>query len=228
MTLVLTMRNSDHKRPMFVESDSETELADSGTERISKNGQVLVEKTRMPSTSHPYAKIWKARCGACGLTYGVNSCDFHIRRCPSCQGGEPGEPTDLPGLEDRPHEDSPEGDIKEPPVTGVSKVVQHSPQIGKIKAPPAPRTTQPDTSNVIRSVSRVAPAPAVPRERNAPPSSARRWLLSFIVGAIIGLIVLAGIAYYLNQQPEIDLVDGAGVLKGCSCWRGNVTWHNAA
>ena len=88
------MYNSDEERPGFVESDD-------GSQRISKNGQVLIEKTHMPSTSHPYAKIWKARCGDCGTTYGVNSCDYHIRRCPNCQGGEPGEPTELRDLEDR-------------------------------------------------------------------------------------------------------------------------------
>ena len=56
----------------------------------------------------------------------------------------------------------------------------------------------------------------------------RRWLLSFTVGAVIGLIALAGIAYYFDQQPEIDLVDGADLLSGYSYGWGNVAWHDAA
>ncbi len=129
------------------------------------------------------------------------------------KGGEPGEPTELQGLKDRRSEDYPKRESKEPLATDISEVVQYSPQIGNINVPPTPQTTQPDTSEVIRSAGSATPAPALSSGRKVPPSLLRRWILPFTLGAIIGLIVLAGRAYYLNQRPEIDLVDGAGVLK---------------
>ncbi|MGI8958430.1 MAG: hypothetical protein ACR2IV_01450 [Bryobacteraceae bacterium] len=51
-------------------------------------GQVLVQKTNKPSPNHPFAKVWILRCPTHG-TYGANSCDFHIRKCPH-EGGKPG------------------------------------------------------------------------------------------------------------------------------------------
>lgn len=57
-----------------------------------RRGQVLIQKTEMPSTTHDYARIWRMRCSMCGHEYGSNSCDAHIRRCPRCDGGAPGEP----------------------------------------------------------------------------------------------------------------------------------------
>ncbi len=42
------------------------------------------------SPNHPNAKVWKMRCEHCGHMYGANSCDWHIRKCPRCQGGQPG------------------------------------------------------------------------------------------------------------------------------------------
>jgi|SRR5579862_9095254 len=57
-----------------------------------RHGQRLVRKTATRSTSHPYARIWVLQCGACGMTYGSNSCDAHIRRCPTCHPkAAPGE-----------------------------------------------------------------------------------------------------------------------------------------
>jgi hypothetical protein len=56
------------------------------------NDQAVLYKTERKSTTHPFAKIWAMRCGRCSETYGSNSCDAHIRRCPHCDGGRPGEP----------------------------------------------------------------------------------------------------------------------------------------
>jgi len=55
-------------------------------------GQRLVAKSDNRSTSHRWAKIWTMQCDACGFTYGSNSCDAHIRKCPGCQEGATGEP----------------------------------------------------------------------------------------------------------------------------------------
>lgn len=52
------------------------------------NGQKLVALTGARG-NHPFATIWVLECAECGQSYGANSCDFHIRRCP-CQGGKPG------------------------------------------------------------------------------------------------------------------------------------------
>jgi hypothetical protein len=52
------------------------------------HGQRLVSQTGARG-NHPYARVWALECGSCGQTYGANSCDFHIRRCP-CQGGKAG------------------------------------------------------------------------------------------------------------------------------------------
>jgi hypothetical protein len=56
------------------------------------NRQRLVEKTGKKSTTHRFATIWRMRCGTCGSQYGSNSCDAHVRRCPRCMKGKPGEP----------------------------------------------------------------------------------------------------------------------------------------
>ena len=49
-----------------------------------KNDQVLLLKTDTKRTNHPFAKIWVVQCDKCGNKYGCNSCDAHIRKCPSC------------------------------------------------------------------------------------------------------------------------------------------------
>jgi len=56
---------------------------------VNKNHQTLIEQSKVRSSNHQYALIWKVRCGDCENEYGVNSCDFHNRRCPHCQGGKP-------------------------------------------------------------------------------------------------------------------------------------------
>jgi hypothetical protein len=50
---------------------------------VNQNGQKLVRKTDTRSTTHRFARIWVMRCPR-GHEYGSNSCDAHIRRCPSC------------------------------------------------------------------------------------------------------------------------------------------------
>lgn len=57
------------------------------------NQQELVRKTSDRSTTHPFTRIWVMRCLDCGNEYGSNSCDAHIRKCPSCSpSAAPGEP----------------------------------------------------------------------------------------------------------------------------------------
>jgi hypothetical protein len=53
--------------------------------------QILIEKTSSPG-NHRFAKLWKLQCSICESTYGANSCDFHLRRCPDCQNGKAGIP----------------------------------------------------------------------------------------------------------------------------------------
>ena len=47
------------------------------------NGLRLVRKTDERSNSHRFAHIWVVQCER-GHEGGVNSCDFHLRRCPDC------------------------------------------------------------------------------------------------------------------------------------------------
>jgi hypothetical protein len=107
-----------------------------------QNGQVLLEKTGLPSTSHQFAKIWKVQCDSCGSIYGANSCDFHIRRCPSCQRGQPGEPLDPQGPEDRPGKvNSPVKD-PEPPAARSSPGIEEWQQLEESGVPPTPQKGQ--------------------------------------------------------------------------------------
>lgn len=54
-----------------------------------RNGQVVIGPTGRPGTDHNQ-QIYRLCCGACGLNYGANGSDIHIRKCPSCGGGRPG------------------------------------------------------------------------------------------------------------------------------------------
>ena len=54
------------------------------------NGLTLIRKTQEPSSSHPYARIWIVECRQ-GHRLKINGCDFHIRKCPRCEGGAPEE-----------------------------------------------------------------------------------------------------------------------------------------
>lgn len=69
---------------------------------INPNDQILIARTHRPGTDH-LQYVWvlvcarRVRDGAiCGHRYGANGSDFHIRKCPKCQGGAPG--LDIEGL----------------------------------------------------------------------------------------------------------------------------------
>lgn len=59
--------------------------------RINSNGQELIRATGLPG-NHPNQKLYVMRCTAagCGHTYGANGADVWLRKCPRCQGGQPG------------------------------------------------------------------------------------------------------------------------------------------
>jgi hypothetical protein len=56
---------------------------------MNRHHQVTVRKTDLRSAQHPFATLTLLYCGPCGNRYMANSCDVHLRRCPSCQGGRP-------------------------------------------------------------------------------------------------------------------------------------------
>jgi hypothetical protein len=63
---------------------------------INPNDQILLARTDRPGSDH-MQYVWVLACarrrpdGAlCGYRYGANGSDFHIRKCPQCQGGAPG------------------------------------------------------------------------------------------------------------------------------------------
>ena len=63
-------------------------------EDVNPNQQVFVARTALDGTNHNQ-KVWHLQCKVCGTEYGANGSDFHIRRCPSCQGGRPGLPLEV-------------------------------------------------------------------------------------------------------------------------------------
>jgi Zn finger protein HypA/HybF involved in hydrogenase expression len=60
-----------------------------------RNRQVVLRGTDLSGTDH-LQKVYVLRCGDCGKEYGANGSDIHQRKCPHCQGGQPGLPTDRP------------------------------------------------------------------------------------------------------------------------------------
>lgn len=54
--------------------------------------QRILEKSKEKSNSHSFATVWVLECTHCNNVYGANSCDVHLRKCPSCQGGQQSEP----------------------------------------------------------------------------------------------------------------------------------------
>lgn len=64
---------------------------------INRNSQRLVRKTDQPGTDHNQ-HVWVLVCendsehhaGVCCHQYGANGSDFHLRKCPACQGGAGG------------------------------------------------------------------------------------------------------------------------------------------
>jgi hypothetical protein len=60
---------------------------------INRNRQRVIRATDLPGTDH-LQKIYVLRCEDCGTEYGANGSDIFQRRCPKCQGGKPGLPTE--------------------------------------------------------------------------------------------------------------------------------------
>lgn len=58
---------------------------------VNRNQQRLLRKTRFKGTDH-LQYIWALQCerDTCGHVYGANGSDFHLRRCPKCDGGAKG------------------------------------------------------------------------------------------------------------------------------------------
>ena len=56
---------------------------------VNRNDQLLLAQTDTPGTDH-FRRVWNVRCQPCGHEYGLNGSDFHLRKCPRCQGGRPG------------------------------------------------------------------------------------------------------------------------------------------
>ncbi len=54
-----------------------------------RNDQIVAGPTGRPGTDHNQ-QIYHMHCGSCGLNYGANGSDIHMRKCPRCGGGAPG------------------------------------------------------------------------------------------------------------------------------------------
>ena len=55
------------------------------------NRQICLGQREEPGTDHGQ-KAYAVFCLACGNLYGANGSDIHERKCPKCQGGQPGIP----------------------------------------------------------------------------------------------------------------------------------------
>ena len=60
---------------------------------INKNNQKNLGTAGVEGTDHGQ-KAYKMQCLKCGLEYGANGTDIWLRKCPKCQGGQPGIPFD--------------------------------------------------------------------------------------------------------------------------------------
>jgi len=58
---------------------------------LNRNDQRLLKKTVFKGTDH-LQYIWALQYekGGCGHVYGANGSDYHLRRCPKCDGGAKG------------------------------------------------------------------------------------------------------------------------------------------
>ncbi len=56
---------------------------------VNSRKQRVIRPTGMPGTDH-MQYIYVLECGVCSHRYGANGSDIHIRKCPECQGGQPG------------------------------------------------------------------------------------------------------------------------------------------
>ena len=54
-----------------------------------RNQQQVFLKTDLKGNDHNQY-VYALRCLRCGTSYGVNGSDIFQRKCPSCQGGQPG------------------------------------------------------------------------------------------------------------------------------------------
>jgi len=71
--------------PRGMRSASER-TTDVGYENL--NEQTVVRATSLEGNL-PGQKVYVLKCGRCGVEYGANGCDIHLRRCPTCMGGQP-------------------------------------------------------------------------------------------------------------------------------------------
>jgi hypothetical protein len=60
---------------------------------VNPHGQEVLRRTDLPGNDY-LQYTYVMRCGECSAEYGANGSDIHLRRCPTCQGGRPGLPTD--------------------------------------------------------------------------------------------------------------------------------------
>src|SRR4051812_34627967 len=58
---------------------------------VNLNEQVVVRATDLQGNL-PGQRVYVLKCVRCGAQYGANGGDIHLRRCPSCMGGQPGLP----------------------------------------------------------------------------------------------------------------------------------------
>jgi hypothetical protein len=56
---------------------------------VNRNRQVAIRNTQQPGSDH-LQYVYQLACAECGHNYGANGSDIHERKCPKCQGGEPG------------------------------------------------------------------------------------------------------------------------------------------
>ena len=56
---------------------------------INRHGQVTIRNTGATGTDH-LQYVYQLTCSKCGHSYGANGTDIHERKCPHCQGGQPG------------------------------------------------------------------------------------------------------------------------------------------
>ncbi len=71
-------------------------IEDKGTTRagfINPNKQKNLGKRQPPlEGTDNYQYVYVMNCTKCGIIYGANGSDIHLRKCPKCQGGNPGIP----------------------------------------------------------------------------------------------------------------------------------------
>jgi hypothetical protein len=53
------------------------------------NGQTVLRQTNL-SGNVAGQRVYVLMCGHCSHEYGSNGFDLHLRKCPSCMGGQPG------------------------------------------------------------------------------------------------------------------------------------------